>query len=173
MRYDNDFRKMKEIAKITKCRVKIQRKRGLPFLLNKYKKRKIFAISLAVILLLIFGTSNFVWNIEIVGNNTIETSEIMKDLNENGLKTGMIKQKINTKEVINNIRLKRNDIAWIGVNIKGTNAIVSIVEADKKPEIIDENEYCNIVTRKDGIITKINVQNGTALVKEGDIVKNR
>ena len=85
----------------------------------------------------------------------------------------MIKQKINTKEVINNIRLKRNDIAWIGVNIKGTNAIVSIVEADKKPEIIDENEYCNIVTRKDGIITKINVQNGTALVKEGDIVKNR
>ena len=97
----------------------------------------------------------------------------MKDLNENGLKTGMIKQKINTKEVINNIRLKRNDIAWIGVNIKGTNAIVSIVEADKKPEIIDEKEYCNIVTRKDGIITKINVQNGTALVKEGDIVKNR
>lgn len=168
-----DFRKMKEIAKITKCRVKIQRKRGLPFLLNKYKKRKIFAISLAVILLLIFGTSNFIWNIEIVGNNTIETSEIMKDLNENGLKTGMIKQKINTKEVINNIRLKRNDIAWIGVNIKGTNAIVSIVEADKKPEIIDENEYCNIVTRKDGIITKINVQNGTALVKEGDIVKDR
>lgn len=168
-----DFKKIKEIAKITKCRVKIQRKRGLPFLLNKYKKRKIFVISLAIILLLIFGTSNFIWNIEIVGNNTIEKSEIMKDLNENGLKTGMIKQKINTKEVINNIRLKRNDIAWIGLNIKGTNAIVSIVEADKKPEIIDENEYCNIVTRKDGIITKINVQNGTALVKEGDIVKSR
>lgn len=168
-----DFKKIKEIAKITKCRVKIQRKRGLPFLLNKYKKRKIFAISLAIILLLIFGTSNFIWNIEIVGNNTIETLEIMKDLNENGLKTGMIKQKVNTKEVINNIRLKRNDIAWIGLNIKGTNAIVSIVESDKKPEIIDENEYCNIVTKKDGIITKINVQNGTALVKEGDIVKNR
>lgn len=167
-----DFKKIKEIAKITKCRVKIQRKRGLPFLLNRYKKRKIFVISLAIILLLIFGTSNFVWNIEIIGNNTIETSEIMQDLNENGLKTGMIKQKINTKEIINNIRLKRDDIAWIGINIKGTNAIVSVVEADKKPEIIDENEYCNIVTKKDGVITKINVQNGTALVKEGDIVKN-
>lgn len=167
-----DFKKIKEIAKITKCRVKIQRKRGLPFLLIKYKKRKIFVISLAIILLLIFGTSNFVWNIEIIGNDTIETSEIMQDLNENGLKTGMIKQKINTKEIINNIRLKRDDIAWIGINIKGTNAIVSVVEADKKPEIIDENEYCNIVTKKDGVITKINVQNGTALVKEGDIVKN-
>ena len=167
-----DFKKIKEIAKITKCRIKIQNKKGLPFLLNKYKKRKIFAISLAVILLLIFGTSNFVWNIEVIGNNTINTSEIIENLNENGLKIGMLKQKLVPKDIINNIRLKRNDIAWIGIDTKGTNVIVSIVEADKKPEIIDENEYCNIVTKKDGIITKINVQNGTALVKEGDIVKN-
>lgn len=167
-----DFKKIKEIAKITKCRVKIERKRGLPFLLNRYKKRKIFIASLVTILLIIFTTSNFVWNIEVRGNNTIEESEIIKDLNENGLRIGMIKQKVNSKEIINNIRLKRNDIAWIGLNIKGTNAIVTIVEADKKPDIIDENEYCNIVTKKDGIITKINVQNGTALVKEGDIVKN-
>lgn len=167
-----DFKKIKEIAKITKCRVKIERKRGLPFLLNRYKKRKIFIASLVTILLIIFTTSNFVWNIEVMGNNTIESSEIIKDLNENGLRIGMIKQKVNIKEIINNIRLKRNDIAWIGLNIKGTNAIVTIVEADKKPDIIDENEYCNIVTKKDGIITKINVQNGTALVKEGDIVKN-
>lgn len=167
-----DFKKIKEIAKITKCRVKIERKRGLPFLLNRYKKRKIFIASLVTILLIIFTTSNFVWNIEVRGNNTIESSEIIKDLNENGLRIGMIKQKVNSKEIINNIRLKRNDIAWIGLNIKGTNAIVTIVEADKKPDIIDENEYCNIVTKKDGIITKINVQNGTALAKEGDIVKN-
>lgn len=168
-----DFKKIKEIAKITKCRIKIQSKKGLPFLLNKYKKRKIFAISLLLILLLIFGTSNFVWNIEITGNNMISSSEIIENLNENGLKIGMLKQKVNTKEIINNIRLKRNDIAWLGINIQGTNVIVSIVEADKKPEIIDENEYCNIITKKDGIITKINVQNGTALVKEGDIVKSR
>lgn len=168
-----DFKKIKEIAKITKCRVKIQRKKGIPFLLNRYKKRKIFIASLIIILLIIFTTSNFVWNIEVRGNNTIEASEIMKDLNENGLRIGMIKQKINSKEIINNIRLKRNDIAWIGLNVKGTNAIVTIVEADKKPDIIDEDEYCNVITKKDGIITKINVQNGTALVKEGDIVKKR
>ena len=59
------------------------------------------------------------------------------------------------------------------MKIKGTNIIVEIVEADKKPDIIDENEYCNIVSNKEGIITKINVQNGTALVKVGDIVTKR
>lgn len=60
-----------------------------------------------------------------------------------------------------------------GIHIKGTNVIIEIVEADKKPDIIDEKEYCNIITKSDGVITKINVQNGTALVKEGDVVKKR
>lgn len=168
-----DFKKIKQIAKVTKCRVKIEQKRGLPFLLHRYKKRKFFLISLILIVLFIFAISNFVWNVEITGNNTIPTEEIMQNLNENGLKIGVLKQKVDTKQIINTIRLQRDDIAWMGIHLKGTNAIIEIVEADKKPEIIDENEYCNIISDKDGIITKINVQNGTALIKEGDIVKKR
>lgn len=168
-----DFKKIKQIARVTKCRVKIERKKGLPFLLHRYKKRKFFFASLVIILLFIFSISNFVWNIEITGTNTIQTEELMQSLNENGLKIGVLKQKIDTKQIINTIRLQRDDIAWMGIHLKGTNAIVEIVEADKKPDIIDENEYCNIVSDKDGMITKINVQNGTALVKEGDIVKKR
>lgn len=168
-----DFRKIKEIAKITKCRVKIEKKKGLPFLLHKYKKRKLFLASLITILIFIFALSNFVWNIEVIGNKTISKEEIIEQANENGLTIGMLKYKINTKEIINNIRLKRDDIAWLGVHIKGTNVTIEVVEIDKKPEIVDENEYCNITSDKEGIITKINVQNGTALVKEGDIVKKR
>ena len=156
-----DFKKIRQIAKTTKCHVKIEKKKGLPFILHKYKKRKIFVGLLIAITLIIFGLSNFIWNIEITGENSISKEELLNELNEYGLKTGIL----NTKEIINNIRLNRDDIAWIGMKIKGTNIIVEIVEADKKPDIIDENEYCNIVSNKEGIITKINVQNGTALVK--------
>ena len=42
--------------------------------------------------------------------------------------------------------------------------------ADERPKIIDENEYCSIVSDKAGIITKINAQTGTANVKVGDTV---
>lgn len=167
-----EFKKIKEIAKITKCRVKIERKKGLPFILHRYKKRKLFFASLIVVILFIFGMSNFVWNIEVTGNNIIPKEEIMKEVSNGGLKLGMLKQKIDTKNIINNLRLQRDDIAWVGIHIKGTNVIVEIVEADKKPEIVDENEYCNIITKSDGVITKINVQNGTALVKIGDVVKS-
>ncbi len=166
-----DYKKLRSIALKTKAKVKIEAKKGLPFFLHKYRKRKIF---FALFMLMIIGlivTSNFIWNIEITGNINIDEEEIIESLNQNGLKVGMNKNEIDTDSIINNIRLQRDDIAWIGIDIKGTNAIIEIKEADEAPEIIDQDEYCNIVSNKEASITKINVQNGTALVEVGDIVK--
>lgn len=108
-----EFKKIKEIARITKCRVKIEKKKGFPFILHRYKKRKLFFASLITIIILIFAISNFIWNIEVTGNNAITSEEIMKHVNESGLHIGIPKQKIDTKEIINNIRLQRDDIAWV------------------------------------------------------------
>ena len=166
-----DYKKLKNIAKKTKTRINIQSKKGMPFLLHRYRKRKIFVGLLAIIFIALFMMSKFIWNIEIKGNTRISKTEIMEELNKNGLKIGTYKRKLNANSVINKVRLDRGDIAWIGIDIEGTNAIVEIKETSEAPEIIDENEYCNIVSNKEGMITKINVQNGTAVVKEGDIVK--
>lgn len=166
-----DYKKLKNIAKKTKTRINIQSKKGMPFLLHRYRKRKIFVGLLAIIFIAVFMMSKFIWNIEIKGNTRISKTEIMEELNKNGLKIGTYKRKLNANSVINKVRLDRGDIAWIGIDIEGTNAIVEIKETSEAPELIDENEYCNIVSNKEGMITKINVQNGTAVVKEGDIVK--
>ena len=166
-----EFKKICKIAKKTGCKIKIKNKRGLPFLLNRYKKRKIFLILLIMLVILIGVSSNFVWNVEIVEENGQKLENIEKDIEEAGLQVGKLKSKIDTKELINKIRLKRDDVAWIGIELKGTNAIVKLVKADQKPEIIDESEYCSIVSNKTGIITKINAQTGTANVKVGDTVK--
>lgn len=167
----SEFKKICEIAKKTKCKIKIKNKKGIPFLLHKYKKRKIFLILLILITCFIGFSSNFVWNVEIKEENGQKLENIEKDIENAGLKTGILKSKVKTKEIINNIRLQRKDVAWIGIELKGTNAIVKLVKADEKPKIIDENEYCSIVSNKSGIITKISAQTGTANVKVGDIVK--
>ena len=165
-----DFKKLNNIAKQTKCKIKIKGKKGLPFIFNRYRKRKIFAIFLCLIIFIVLFLSNFIWNIDIVGNEKIKSEEILETLKKEGLETGKLKGSINIKQIINNMRLDRNDIAWIGIELKGTNAQVKIVEADKKPEIINEEEYCNIIATKPGIIVKVNAINGTALVKEGDVI---
>ena len=167
----NEFKKICKVAKQTRCKVKIKRKKGFPFLLHKYKKRKIFVLFLLIMIIIITLSSNFVWNVEIKEENGLQLKNIEEDIKKAGLETGKLKNNINMKEVINKIMLERKDIAWIGIELKGTNAIVKIVKADEKPEIVDQDEYCNIVSNKSGIITKISAQNGTANVKIGDTVK--
>ncbi len=167
----HDFKNAAKIAKQTKCKIKIKRKSGLPFIFNRYRKRKIFVGALAVIICTVIYLSNFIWNIEIEGADNIDSYELMQTVNNEGLTVGKLKNKVDLKSIINKIRLDREDIAWIGIDLKGTNAIVKVVPADSKPEIIKEDEYCNIISDKEACIIKVNAQNGTPLVKEGDIVK--
>lgn len=166
-----DFRRLRNVCKKTGCKMKIQKKKGFSFILHQYKKRKIFAGLLLLIVFVIITLSNFVWNIEVTGNETIAQDDILQVAKDNGLSIGKWKHSINVKEVINQLRLDRDDIAWVGIEQKGTNVVIKIVEADKKPEIINEEEYCNIVADRAAMILKVNAVNGTPLVKSGDIVK--
>ncbi|MGN1327667.1 MAG: sporulation protein YqfD, partial [Clostridia bacterium] len=165
-----DFKRMCKIAKETRCKINILHKKGLPFVLHRYKKRKIFLLIIIIILFSLLTLSRFVWNIKIEGLEQINEEEIMTILNEKGLQIGKAKNDIDKQKIINEIRLERADIAWIGISIDGTIATVKIVEAEKKPEMIDDEEYCNIVSTKDAQIVKISAQNGVPVANVGDIV---
>ena len=165
-----DLKRVAKIVKKTKCKMRITKKKGLPFLFNRYKKRKLFFAFLIVIIIILAISSNFIWNIQIVEEDKDTMENLYQDVIDSGLTIGTMKSKINTKDIINKVRLKRDDIAWMGIELKGTNAIVKVVKATAKPDIIDDEDYCNIVSDKQGIITKISAQNGTIAVKVGDTV---
>lgn len=166
-----NYKEVVKIAKKCQCKIRITNKKGMPFLLNKYRKRKIFVLTLGIIILGIITIFNFIWNIEIKGVDEIKQMEIMEFIQNEGIDIGKYKNNIDLQSLINKIRIQRDDIAWVGMEIKGTNLIVDVVEADKKPEIINEDEYCNVVADKDGIIVKVKAQNGTPAVEEGTTVK--
>jgi len=165
-----EFREIVRIAKKNGCKIKIINKKGLPFLLHRYKKRKIFFILIIAILFALVALSQFIWNIKIEGNEKIESSQITQILENKGIKLGTAKRNIDKQKIINEIRLERSDIAWIGIDIEGTNLIVKIVETNAKPEIVNEEDYCNVVATKDAQIVKISAQNGIPLVKEESVV---
>ncbi len=171
-----DFRKIRRIAYKTKSIVKIREKKGLPFIFYRYKKRKIFLFCLLIMVLALIIFSQFLWNVELVIKDSeklenVDGTEILQNLEDAGLKTGKLKKNINIANVVNSVRLKRNDIAWMGINLEGTNAIVEVVFSTEKPDIVNNNEYCNIVADREGSIYKISAQNGTPQVKNGDLVR--
>ncbi len=167
----DDFKNMCIVAKKTNCKVKIVKKGGIPFLIHRYRKRKIFYVMFLLLLIFSFGITRFVWNIDVLGTEKIEKSEIIKILNDNGIKPGVRISKIDIEKILNNIRLERDDISWVGAKIKGTNFIIEVKDAEEKPDIVDETKLSNIISNKKGIISKINVQSGTARVSEGDEVE--
>ena len=165
-----EFKELVKIAKQTGCKVKILDKKGMPFILNKYKKRKIIIIILLFIIMALLILSQFIWNINIEGNENISTQEVAELLESKGIKIGILKNSIDKQKIINEIRLERDDIAWLGIDIQGTNITVEVVETSAKPEIVNEEDYCNVISNKDAQIIKISAQNGIPAVKEGDIV---
>lgn len=167
----SDYEQAKEIAKQNQCIITVKKENGFPKIVKKYKNRKVFIFSFLFVLIVSFTLSKFIWNIQVEGIDKISENEIIDEAKKYGLKTGVLKTKIDTDRIVNKIRIDREDVAWIGIKIKGTNAIIEVVEADAKPEIVDENDFNNIIADKGGEIVKIYAQNGTAMVKEGDKVK--
>jgi len=165
------YKALRAIVKKTGCRIKIKARVGYPFFMHKIKQRKTFAAGLFVALFLIFTSASFIWSIEIKGNTEIPEQKIKECLYELGLFQGAFKYDLNIPEIENRMMMQLEDLAWIGIELKGTKAIVEVAEKVKPPKSIPTDIPCDIVATKKGIITKLIAKNGDALVKEGDIVK--
>lgn len=122
----SDFRKIRKIAKSSKCKLHICSKRGVPFLLHRYKRRKIFAITFLVVAILIFCLTRIIWNVEIDCDGDIDKKQISKILSECGIEEGKFISGINTEKAINEICMKDEKISWCGIKIDGTKIIVSL-----------------------------------------------
>jgi len=166
------YKELRHIVKRVGCKVKIYGKIGYPFFVHKIKVRKMFLVGFVISLLLIIVGTSFIWNIEVFGNKSISTQKIIGYLKSNNLYPGVFKYHVNLLDIENNMMLEFEDIAWVGINLKGTKVIVDIVEKVKPPKKIPVNIPCDIIAAKNGVVEKIIAKNGDALVEKGDIVKS-
>jgi similar to stage IV sporulation protein len=167
----NGFKLLKEIVKNVGCRVNIVEKKGFPFLLNRLKSRKMFAIGFVIFIGLIFFLTSLIWNIEVLGNDKVSSESILSLMDEIDVKEGIIKYRVDTSLVKNMLLDKVDYFSFVNVEIKGTKLIVEVKERDLPPEIVTKDTPCNIVAKKKGVIEKIIARNGKSVVEKGDIVR--
>lgn len=164
------FKKIATIAYKSRCRVKILKRAGLPFLFFKHRKRTAFAAGVFLFFFLIFVMSCFVWGVEISGLKNLDEKTVRQALIENGLKIGMPTGAVDVDAVRSRMMTAMPEVAWIGVNIVGSKAKVEIKERTQKPSIVEKDKLYNIKAKYDGVIIKIDVTEGQKLVKPGDVV---
>lgn len=165
------FKLLKPIAKKTKCKIKIVEKKGLPFYMFKYRKRKILALGIIFFLFSIYILSTKIWLINIEGIERVYYNELMSFVNNEGLYLSANKSDIDTLQIQEDIINAFDEIAWVNINLKGTKATIQIKETIVKKEADKSTTPSNIIATKDGIIDTIVVSNGTAVVKPYDVVK--
>ena len=167
-----DYKKVVGIAKKTGCKINIIKKVGVPFFLLRHKKRKSFLLFSLLIIGLIYLYSQHVWQIDIIGDFTFSIEDIKSELETENFKVGVLKDKLDIDKIKNNIYMRRHDIAWIGINFKGTKATVEIVEGNLKEKDELDGKPCNILANKDGVIYELNVLAGTAIVDVGEVISS-
>ncbi|MEW9124818.1 MAG: sporulation protein YqfD, partial [Thermotaleaceae bacterium] len=165
------YRKLRGVTKRSGCRVKIYEKIGYPFFMRKIKTRKMLIFGAIISLVLIFTASSFVWDIEILGVDRISRRAIESYLHEYGLFIGAFKYQLDLENIENRMMIQMDQLVWIGIEIKGTKAVIQIVEKGSAPEKIPIDKPCHIVATKNGVIEKVIAKNGNAAVEKGSIVK--
>ncbi|MBQ6625019.1 MAG: sporulation protein YqfD [Clostridia bacterium] len=168
----DDYKKIKNIAQKSGTKIRVEKKVGLPFFINKNKHRSALMIAGFVFFLMLGFFSRFIWTVEVEGNVNIPEEDIIEAFEELGVKPGKIKNKINFSAVSDEALMKIEGISWATVNINGCNAKIEIKEKTKKPEISEEvNIPTNIIANESGIIKRIDLYKGTKCVGVGTAVE--
>ncbi len=165
----NKFKIMRKLLRKTGIRVHILKKRGIAFLLNKYRARSGFVAGLLIFTLALNFLSGFIWTVNVSGNVNVKETEIINACRRIGIYEGVRKSKINTTADAQEMLMLIPELAWGSLNIENCVLTVNVTEVKKSDR--DKNGYpSNLKAKCDGIITGIDVMSGNVLVKIGDVV---
>ncbi len=109
----------------------------------------------------------FICKIEVYGEVQVEEGEIKNFLNST--LHSRAKSMINTKQLEMQVKENFSEISSISIAIVGQTLVVNLNEAVTPEEMV--GDYKPIISNFDGIITKIQLIQGTMAINEGDIVK--
>ena len=165
------FRQLHGIRHIIRCRIRIVQKRGLPFVLFRYRHRKMLAFGILACVIILYGLSMFIWNVEVLGTENVDPSKILSDMESMGVKPGVPKSSIDTMLIENQLIIHMPKLSWASLEIRGSKAIMRVKESVLPPEKEDRETPSDLVATKDGIIDNIIVLDGQAVVEEGQTVK--
>lgn len=164
---------MKAIASLNrelKCRIKIKRRYGLRFLMNRISRRKAFVVGMAMFAVFITVLSSSVWRIDISGTDRVTATQIIDIVNEAGAGVGIFKTRCDTKALELAIKKELYDVDWVIVEIHGVVMDIRVIESVEGIEREDKTP-ASIVSEVEGEIVSINALRGDEKVFKGSKVK--
>ncbi|WP_124998174.1 sporulation protein YqfD [Clostridium tagluense] len=166
-----DYVEISKVAKKTDTKIVIIGRNGLSFFLMKIKSRSVLLLGVILFVCIIYYLSTFVWNIEISTENYISPYELRNQIKGFGVSKGLRKKNIDVYDIENKLLRSNDEIMWVKARIEGVKLKVDVIERQSPPIIIVDKTPCNLIASKDGMIVRVFTTEGTAVVKEGDMIQ--
>lgn len=168
-----DVKKIRPLLRKSFCQMHILKKSGLPFLRLKAFRRKAFLVGGLVFCLTLYLLSTFIWTVDVIAPKTLKNlsaQTIKVRAKEYGLKPGISKVFFNAENLKSALLKDFPEATWIGVDISGTKAIITIYERTEKPKE-DSFTHGDLIAEKDAVVEDIFVIEGRQLVAKGVTVE--
>ncbi len=166
-----DGNKLKTLFNLHEIPFRIEKEQGLYLLLRRSRTRPGFYLGLILFLLCLFLSTQFVFDIRIIGNEVLTDREILAELEKQGFAPGSYLPNIDIEVLCNRIPLQSDNISWISVNMLGNIAFVQIREKREAEYTEPETGLSALVAERDGVIVGFDCTTGTIAVNVGETVR--
>lgn len=168
--YSRDLRDAKALASRCQCELKLLRESGAPVVKRRLRRRVALLVTAVCCFALLAASSLFVWDIRVEGNEQVSTGEILRALAGCGVEPGAFWPGWSSDEIRNSVILDIPELAWLGVSVDSSRAVIRVRERTEAPELVNSEGMGSVTARTTGIIDSMRVYQGAPLVAVGDAV---
>lgn len=168
---ERDYRSFARLAAARDIRFSASEPHGLPVVTEYLRRRPVIAVGIVLMFVWLFISERIVWDVRVTGNTKTPTPEIIEQLDTLGFGVGTFYKSVNFNQLHADYSAAQEDIAWLSVYMDGTVADVQVREKNHGPrEKHADGVYANVVADRAGVVQSVNVFEGQAAVKAGDLV---
>lgn len=166
-----DYALLLETAGAAGMQLTVLKKRGMPYLMRRYRRRIGIPLGGLLAVVLVAVLSGFVWSIEISGTDSVRAQRILRLLEEDDIRKGCFVSQVRVHDLRDKIEASDARISHATVDLAGSRLYIFITEREDTPIEIDRGGYTDVVAAKAGRITAVRPLIGEAAVSVGQEVQ--
>ena len=143
---------------------------GLFALWRRLLRRPGLLLGVLLGLFLLFLSGQFVWAVEVTGNENLSDGEVRQLLRDADFGVGSYLPAHDLRALSTRVLTDCDQLSWLSVYVKGTVAYVQVIEAEP-PSTEESKDFAHLVAAVDGQIEYVELFRGVRLVTAGQAVR--
>ena len=166
-----DYKRVKVIAGKMGDTLELKRRIGLYWTVRNLQKRKVLITGIALLALLTVCLPQRICFVQVEGNQTVPTLLILEKASQCGIGFGASRREVRSEKMKNALLSAIPQLQWAGINTKGCVAVISVREKTASEGMKAAPAVSRIVASRDAVIVGCTVEQGNAVCKVGQAVK--